>query len=123
MGTTEPDGIVDRIRIEIRETIPKPKAMPYRVKGWGRRRGEPALVYFIPNRKDPKRPYEKGISESEFVSVHNRINEAGEFRRDWFENNLQACAGEGPCNFTTIGGVFERLGKAAYAGQGVYRAK
>ncbi len=109
--------IVERIRREVRPgaVVPKPEtARDYIVKGWGRRRGEDALIYLIPNLTDPKNPYEKGITISEWEQAHRQLQENGEISRQWFNRNMPACAKEGGCNFTTIGGVFELLGIVTY---------
>jgi hypothetical protein len=118
MGDTE--MIVIRIRRLIKHTtyIPKP-ATKSRVKGWGVRRGEAALIYFIPIKKHPDRPSEKGVTESEFEQAYQQIIENGEFSRKWFDQNMQACSKEGGCNFTTIGGIFKLLGIADYK-RGLY---
>ncbi|HEX2797863.1 MAG TPA: hypothetical protein VHN38_12345, partial [Immundisolibacter sp.] len=61
--------IVQRIRTSIAPgtVLPKPQAKAdFVVKAWGRRRGEAALVYLIPNHNDPSKPYQKGITESDF---------------------------------------------------------
>lgn len=101
--------------------IPKPQARgDFVVKRWGRRRGERALVYTIPNHRDEKRPYEKGIKESEWVKAYDRLRETGQFTRKWFRCAMADCDAEGSCNFTTIGGVFELLGIAKYAQLGTY---
>ena len=116
--------IVERVKSEMSSgtTIPKPNAKgKFLVKGWGRRRDQSALIYTIPNHKNPSKPYQKGISESEFESAYSELKSSGEFSRSWFNSHLSACAKEGGCNFTTIGGVFELLGEARYAGKGVYR--
>ena len=116
--------ILSRIRIEIPDgtVLPKPKtSQPYYTKGWGRRRGEPALVYFIPNRGNPKNPYEKGITETEFKLAYNKLNISGEFKRKWFNQVLAECAKEGSCNFTTIGDVLELLEEASYSSPGIYK--
>ena len=116
--------ILERVKSEISSgaTIPKPNAKgEFLVKGWGRRRGQSALIYTIPNHKKPSRPYQKGICASEFEAAYRELKSSGEFSRQWFNSNLSACAKEGGCNFTTIGGVFELLGEARYAGNGVYR--
>ena len=116
--------ILNRIRAEIPDgtAIPKPNtSMPYRTKGWGRRRGEPALVYFIPNRNNPDYPYETGITETEFERAYNQLIHSGEFNRKWFDTTLAGCAKEGGCNFTTIGGIFQLLGEASYSSAGTYR--
>ena len=101
--------------------IPKPEARgDFIVKRWGRRRGERALVYTIPNHNDEKRPHEKGITESEWVKAYDRLTEAGEITRKWFRCAMADCNAEGSCNFTTIGGIFELLGVASYAQRGTY---
>ncbi len=115
--------IVSRIRREIPlgTIIPKPGTnRKYTVKAWRRRRGEDALIYLIPNRNDPGNPYEKGITVSEWRQAYRRIQENGELSRQWFNDYMQPCAKEGSCNFTTIGGIFELLGYAAYH-RGVYQ--
>lgn len=101
--------------------IPKPEAKgQFVVKGWGERRGETALIYSIPNHSNPLKPYHKGITESEFEKAYEVLVRRGEFTRQWFNDNLPACAQEGGCNFTTIGGIFQLLGVAKYAERGMY---
>jgi len=101
--------------------IPKPEARgDFVVKGWGTRRGERALIYTIPNHKTPTRPYQKGITVSEWQRAFDCLIANGEMSRSWFERSLPACAKEGGCNFTTIGGIFELLGHARHE-RGVYR--
>ncbi len=117
--------IADRIRQSLLPgtIIPKPEAKDnFVVKTWGKRRGEPALVYFIPNHLNPTKPYEKGITESEFEKSFAQLQKSGEFTRDWFNKFLHACAKEGDCNYTTIGGIFELLGEAKYSSRGVYES-
>ncbi len=102
--------------------IPKPKARDdFIVKGWGVRRGERTLIYTIPNHKTPSKPYQKGITVSEWGQAFEHLTDAGDFSRSWFERSMPACAKEGGCNFTTIGGVFELLGYATYD-RGTYRS-
>lgn len=109
--------------IRPRRTIPKPQARDdFIVKGWGVRRGERALIYTIPNHKTPTKPYEKGLTASEWVKAFDHLMATGEFTRSWFDRSMPSCAKEGGCNFTTIGGVFELLGYAAYHDRGAYRA-
>ena len=101
--------------------IPKPQAQAdFIVKGWGVRRGERALVYNIPNHKTPTKPHQKGVTVSEWVQAFEHLTNAGDFSRSWFERSMPACQKEGDCNFTTIGGIFELLGYAAYD-RGTYR--
>ena len=108
-------------RITPGSIIPKPNTdNEYLVKGWGRRRGERALIYTIPNLKIPNRPYEKGVTSSEWVQAYDQLMQTGEFARCWFRASMKACAKEAGCNYTTIGGIFERLGYAQYE-PGVYR--
>ena len=95
--------------------IPKPQAKAdFKVKGLGRRRDEEALIYTIPNHKNPASPYQKGITKSEWQQAFNQLVTYGEFSRSWFQDNMPACAYEGGCNFTTIGGIFEILKYAIY---------
>lgn len=102
--------------------IPKPEAKgEFRIKRLGTRRGERALIYTIPNHKNPEKPYEKGITASEFEIAYEELVASGEFTRQWFKRHLPKCEAEGTCNFTTIGGLFVLLGEAAYERQGVYR--
>ena len=115
--------ISDRIKLNIppNTVIPKPEATAeFKVKGWGIRRGQDALIYFIPNHTDPTKPYQKGITSTEFTSAYNELMKSGELTRNWFNSALPACAKEGGCNFTTIGGVFQLLGIATYAERGSY---
>ena len=87
----------------------------------GKRRCERALIYTIPNRKDPVRPYEKGITRP-LSSAYARLRTSGELTHGWFRDHLPAWAAEGSCNFTSLGGLFVRLGIAAYDPRGVYRS-
>ena len=103
--------------------IPKPKAKAdFVVKGWGTRRGKRALIYKIPNHKNPNRPYEKGITIPEFKQAYDQLMNVGEFSSRWFSKNMRVCAKEGSCNFTTIGGIFELLGVASHT-HGAYVKK
>lgn len=102
--------------------IPKPEAKDkFCIKGTGHRRGEEALVYTIPSHseKEPK-PYQKGVTFTEFFRAYTVLQETGEFTRQWFRDNLPECNKEGGCNFTTIGGIFELLGLCEYADRGKY---
>jgi hypothetical protein len=83
----------------------------YFVKGAGNRRGEPAIIYCIPNRKS-EAPHEKGVSKSELEKAHSQLLASGHFTRAWFNENLPAAALEGPCNFIAIGAAFVAVGIA-----------
>ena len=115
--------IVDQIKKSIAAgtVIPKPEAKSdFTVKAWGKRRGEPALIYYIPNHGNPNKPHEKGITENELEKAFAQLQQSGEFTRVWFNAHLAACAKEGACNYTTIGGIFELLSNAKYSSRGVY---
>jgi|SRR3990172_6005088 len=114
--------IVDRITNEIMpgQIIPKPFTKTNSVKGWGKRRDQPALIYYIPSRNSNKKPYQKGVTESEFELAYRHLMQTESLTRKWFNENLTDCAAEGPCNFTTIGGIFQLLGIARYVGKGLY---
>lgn len=116
--------ILDLIERRIRPgtVIPKPKARgEFVVKGWGWRRDERALIYLVPNHKNPSRPYQKGITVSEWKMASAQLSRTGVFTRKWFRESLAGRHGEETCNFTSIGGIFEMLGIARYAGPGAYR--
>ena len=114
--------LIDKIRsLEFGSVIPKPAATAdFKIKCWGKRRGEIALIYFIPNHKSPSKPLSKGITISEFQHAYDEITKNGKLTRAWFNSFLPACAKEGGCNFTSIGGIFVLLGIAKYEGHGVY---
>lgn len=114
--------IIEKIQgLKQGSVIPKPKATAeFKIKGWGTRRGEAALTYWIPNHKSPGKPLVKGVTVTEFQRAYNELLESARFTRGWFNSNLPACAKEGSCNFTTIGGVFQLLGVAHYARPGTY---
>ncbi|MGO9786687.1 MAG: hypothetical protein ACLPL5_07760, partial [Stellaceae bacterium] len=69
------------------------------------------------------KPHEKGVTNSEWKMACKRLRDSGDFTRQWFVQCMPACNAEGPCNFTTIGGVFELLGYATYDRPGAYRSK
>lgn len=115
--------IIDRIKQSVQPgmSIPKPAAKSdFVVKGWGNRRGEQALIYYIPNHSESNHPYQKGITLGEWLQAYDQILQNKQFTRKWFNEHMQGCAKEGGCNFTTIGGIFELLGVAKYDGSGVY---
>lgn len=115
--------MIERIKSDIRPgtIIPKPQsAGEYRVVGWGQSRGEDALVYSIPARLSGGKASKKRIKISDFKAAYHVLVKTGEFTHSWFKENLPDCAKDGSCNFTTIGGIFELLGEAQYAGRGVY---
>ena len=94
-------------------TLRKPESC-VQVRRWGRRRGEPALVYLINGR------HEKGITESEWRQAFAELEMTGEFTRSFFRQEMPRCHKEGSCNYTTIGAVFEHVGVAIYRRRGVY---
>jgi hypothetical protein len=101
--------------------IPKPRAKTQVVKGLGVRRGESALIYLVPNIKNPRKPHQKGINILEFEKAYQQLLNSGEFTAQWFGDNLPECCNEGWCNFTTIGGLFCLLGEAKYVEPGMYQ--
>jgi hypothetical protein len=102
--------------------IPKPESQAvFTIKGWGKRIDEDALICFIPNHSDPRRPHKKGITAGEWEQAYRRLLTNGEFTRKWFNFHMPRCSIEGACNFTIIGGIFSLFGVASYDGRGVYR--
>lgn len=114
--------LIERVRaLQAGTVIPKPEATAdFRIKGWGRRRGEAALIYRIPNHRSPEKRLEKGITVTEFARAYEELELSAQFTRSWFNLNLPAAANEGGCNYTTIGGVFILLGLAKYGARGEY---
>ena len=118
--------IIDRIQqvAPPGTVIPKPRATGnFIVKGIGIRRGERAIVYTIPNHREPNNPHEKGVNASEFERAFQELTRTGQFTRQWMKEHLTNCFQDGGCNFTSIGGLFELLGEAYYIGPGVYRKR
>jgi hypothetical protein len=116
--------ILELLEKTIGKPIPKPEGSEdFIVKEWRLRRGERALIYTIPNHKNPSKPHEKGVTSSEWEQAFERLQMSGEFTRQWFNQFMPDCAKEGDCNFTTIGGLFELLGLAEYTCHGVYIRK
>jgi len=116
---------IERIAVQARGD-PKIKAeLGYRIKGWGKRRGEKALVYFIPNRKNKNKDYQKGVTVSEFEKAYKQIVTNVTFSRTWFKTNMQPYAKEGGCNFIFVGNIFKLIGIVAYdkSERRVYRRK
>lgn len=102
--------------------IPKPEAKDeFTVKGWGKRNGETALIYFIPNHSDPLKPHEKGITAGEWEEAYRQLLNTGGFTKKWFDSHMPRCSKEGSCNFTTIGGIFSMFELAVYETRGEYR--
>ena len=119
MTIQNPKDIVAAIKELVKPgtPIPKPESDTSVVKGWGKRRGEPALIYTM------KGGHEKGITESEWRCAFEQLQRKGELTKPWFKDALAKCWKEGDCNFTTIGGVLVLLGVATYNGNGCYKRK
>lgn len=79
-----------------------PSSIPFRVMG------------------NPGSPNQKGVTVPEFEKAFGELQRSGNFTRDRFNKHLANCTKEGACNYTTIGGVFEFLGEAAYSKRSVY---
>jgi len=117
-------SIIDRIRENVKSgtVIPKPESTEeYEIKGWGKSRGEDALVYYVPMKPSSKTQSSKRIEVSDFESAFHELIDSGKLTRTWFDSHLPDCAKDGGCSFTTIGGIFELLGEATYHRRGEYR--
>ena len=91
----------------------------YTIKGLGKRHGEDATVYLVPNRKDPMNPSPKGFAASELRCAYRQLSSSREFTRTWFNSAMRECARGAPCNFYAIGAVFAGL-KLADKGHGLF---
>ncbi|CAK2398541.1 MULTISPECIES: hypothetical protein [Vibrio] len=118
------EKVIRELAKEVGRVIQKPEMKTdFVIKGLGIRRGEEALIYRIPSHSKKASFYEKGVTLSEFQFAYVHLKESGYFTRAWFNKNLSACAKEGACNFTTIGGVFSILGVAEYTSKATYQLK
>ena len=54
-------------------------------------------------------------------ACYKKITSSGSLSRDWFNQNFPFESSSRPCNFTTIGSIFEILKIAKYEGEGSYR--
>ena len=113
--------IFEKIKSEISAgtIIPQPISDGYQVKGYGKSRGQEALVYLIPNRNNPNSPNTKRVPKSDWEEAYEYLKDHGKLTREWFEKNT-ICAKDGGCNFTVIGGVFSFLCIAEYNEDGYY---
>ena len=117
------DRILPKLqRLSPGTVIPRPAQKgEFIVKGWGKREGESALIYLIPNRSAPGKPHEKGITIGEWERAYRQLLLTGSLTREWFDAYLPRCSKESLCNFAMIGGIFSLLGLAKYESRGVYR--
>jgi hypothetical protein len=115
--------LVDRILTEIAfgTVIPKPaaKAM-FKFKGEGILRGERAIFYSIPNRKNPHKSGQKGVTASQLEKAYEQLLKTGRLTRDWWNTHVRHAGNEGGCNFTTVGGLLQLLGEAEYVERGIF---
>jgi hypothetical protein len=115
------DVLRDVEALPVGTPIPKPmSADNSKLVRWGKRRSEQALIYSMPNHKNPSKPHEKGVTISELNQAYNQLTNVGSFSRRWFNENMADCKSEGSCNFTTIGGVFQLVGVGEYESAGRY---
>ena len=68
-------SLTERIRAIAPGTIiPKPEAhADFIVKGWGKRAGKEALICFNPNHSAPRKPFQKGITITEWVAAYEEL--------------------------------------------------
>ena len=106
--------IFDQVIIAMTPTAPIP-GTNYIVKGLGTTKdGQPTLVYYIPNNRNPQKRSEKSITRSECQQAYDQLLRAGEFTRKWFNEVMPERAATAPCNFRAIGQTFVFLGIAGY---------
>jgi hypothetical protein len=80
--------------------IPKPEAKgEFTIKGWGKRRGRPALVYFIPNHGNPDQSHGRGINTVEWEEAYRQLVDTGAFTRKWYDRHMPRCSNEEPCDW------------------------
>lgn len=98
--------------------IPLPRSGEARFVKWSNKQADRAIVYERPNRRNTNRHfYQRRVALSEFHAAYERLRETGEFTREWFQGPRKGASSD----FTVIGGIFELIGVATYAGPGTYR--
>lgn len=63
----------------------------------------------------------KSIPFATLFGCYEKLTTDGELKRQWFATEFKAEHSSSPCNFTTIGGIFVKMGIAEYFGNGIYR--
>jgi hypothetical protein len=62
----------------------------------------------------------KCVLKSEIEESFTILQTSGKFTREWHKEHFPQLESGRPCNFTTIGGIFELLGYAKYASRSEY---
>ena len=106
-----PEQVIEALRkFPPGTTIPKPSGTDeFKIKGWGKRRKQTAMVYRIPNRKRPSKPTEKGVTIAEWEQAYRQLLADGELTKRWLDSNIPGLNDGGGCNFITVGGMFTLL--------------
>jgi len=116
--------IIDQLMkvLPIGARIPKPKKdSDYRVHRWGLDNlGKSKLVYSFPSNASPIESHKKTIKEDEIIKSHERLETTGKLTTAWYSGKFPEIYSHSPCNFTTIGGLFVKLGIARYEKAGLY---
>jgi hypothetical protein len=97
--------------IVVGANIPKPRGHKCTILNIHENNEKPFLKYCTGNSK-------KTISKAEFRGAYQRLLDNNSFTKQWFNKHFPTKAG---CNFTSIGGVFEKLGIAKYIKNGCYQ--
>lgn len=65
--------------------------------------------------------HKKSIPFATLFGCYEKLTTDEKFTRQWFGTEFKAEHSSSPCNFTTIGGIFVKMGIAEYFGNGIYK--
>lgn len=86
--------------------IEKPRSKS-QLLGMSEKKGEPALEYQLPSTT-------KKVTITEFLVAYEELKKNSFIDHSWYTKVFPNIYGNSPCNFTTIGAVFVKLGFAEY---------
>lgn len=86
--------------------IEKPRSKS-QLLGMSEKKGEPALEYQLPSTT-------KKVTIVEFLVAYEELKRNSFINHSWYKKRFSNIDGNSPCNFTTIGAVFVKLGFAEY---------
>jgi len=86
----------------------------YTVHKWdhSEKYGERTLYYNIPSKKRGKKPNIKSIPASVFPWTHKKLLQGKTVKKSDCLSDFDSVFGLDSCNFSALGGIFERLGYA-----------
>ena len=99
--------MIELIRSICRCVIEKPRSKS-QLLGMCEKKGEPALGYQLPSTT-------KKVTITEFLAAYEELKKNSFINHSWYTKRFSNIDGNSPCNFTTVGAVFVKLGLAEYS--------